>query len=193
MNYFAATPGQIAIGLGKLLTIGRNSNILVGGSGATSVTLTNSDGETMYFVNPTIVAGSQTNNYEKASVFRMRNTSSNTNGTYEMSIRRQTDGTSTVTTTDDANTNGDYIGWFIISDDPDGTGTEEPIIVPTGIEGVRNNSGFNVSVDKGIINASGKNLRAYSASGLQVRLGEKQSKGLYIVTDGKQSVKVQVK
>ena len=193
VNYFAATPGQIAVGQGKLLTIGRNNNTPVGGSGAISVTLTNSNGETMHFTNPIIVAGSQTNNYEKASVFRLRNILSDTDGAYAMNIRRQTDGTSTVTTTDNANTNGDYIGWFIISDDPNGTGTEEPIIVPTGIDGIKNNHGFNVSVDKGIIYANGKNLRVYSASGLQVRLGEKQPKGLYIVTDGKQSVKVQVK
>ncbi|MBP5381422.1 MAG: hypothetical protein J6Y39_06825 [Bacteroidaceae bacterium] len=191
--YFAATPGQIAIGQGKLLTVGRNNNTPVGGSGATSVALTSTDGTTMHFLNPCIVAGSQTNNYEKASIFRVRNTSSDTNGIYAINIRRQTDGTSTVTTTDNAATNGDYIGWFIISDDPNGTGTEDPIIVPTGIDGVRNNPGFNVSVDKGVIYANGKNLRAYSVSGHEIRLGEKQPKGLYIVTDGKQSIKVQVK
>ena len=114
-------------------------------------------------------------------------------GVHSASIRRQVDGTSTSTTTNNAKANGDYIGWFIISDDPNGTGDEEPIIVPTGIEGVKKNLGFSVSVLNHAIYAEGKGLKVYSASGAQVRMGQPLPAGVYIVTNGKQHMKVRVK
>ena len=193
VNYFAATPGQIAIGEGKLLTVGLDKETPVGGSARQTVVFRNESGDTLYFTNPYIIAASQTDNYDKASVFRMHGTVDDGNGVYAASIRRQVDGTSTSTTTNNAKANGDYIGWFIISDDPNGTGEEEPIIVPTGIEGVKKNQGFSVSVNNHSIYAEGKGLKAYSTSGAQVRLGQPLPAGVYIVTNGKQRVKVKVK
>ena len=147
----------------------------------------------MYFTNPFIIAASQTDNYDKASVFRMHSTAGDENGINSASIRRQVDGTSTSTTTNNAKANGDYIGWFIISDDPNGTGEEEPIIIPTGIEGIKTNHGFSVSVHNHAIYVEGKGLKAYSVSGAQVRLGQPLPTGVYIVTNGKKRVKVRVK
>lgn len=192
--YFAASPGQIAIGNGKLLTVGRDTEVPIGGSTRHQVNFKDEAGNPQHFVNPYIIAASQTNNYGKASIMRQYGTMSDDDGVYAASIRRQADGTNTsITESDLAKNNGDYIGWFIISDDPNGTGDEPAIIVPTGIEAITNNHGFNVSVDGRIINAEGKNLKVYSASGMRVALGRPLSPGIYVVTDGKRNVKVQVR
>ncbi len=192
VNYFAATPGQISIGEGKMLTVGRDSETPCGGSARQTIVFRNTNNDTLYFKNPYIIAAPQTNNYEKASVFRIHNTTSGEDGVYKASIRRQVDETSTVTTSNSARLNGDYVGWFIISDDPNGTGEEKPIIVPTGIEMVGNYKGFNISVNNGIIYAEGHNLKAYSSTGMQVKLGEHLPAGVYIVTNGKENIKVRV-
>ena len=196
VNYFAASPGQYAIGTGKLLTVGRDSETPVGGTARQTVYFKNAEGETLHLLNPYIVAASQTDNYEVASVFRMHSTTDDEDGVYCASIRRQTDGTTTNTTANNAKNNGDYIGWFIISDDPNGTGDEEPLITiagtETGIEDFRQ-GGFSVSTADGIIYAEGDGLRAYSPNGAQVVLGHRLAPGIYIVTNGKQSVKVVVK
>ena len=194
VNYFAATPGQIAIGGGKLLTVGRNTTEPVGGSARQTVVFRDAQGDTLHLQNPFIIAAPQTDNYGKASVFRMHSTTSDDNGVYQASIRRQVDGTNTTEKeTNSAKNNGDYIGWFIISDDPSGTGDEQPVIVPTGIEGVTQGRGFSISVADHAIYAEGSGLRAYSASGVRVNLGEPLPSGLYVVTDGKRSVKVHIK
>ncbi len=193
VNYFACNPGQIAIGEGKLLTVGRNNENPVGGSARQNVVFCNAEGDTMHFVNPYIIAAPQTDNYDKASIFRMHSTTGTDEGIYMASIRRQVDGTSTSTTTNNAKVNGDYIGWFIISDDPNGTGDEPAIIVPTGIEQLKKGLGFSVSTSNRAIWAEGENLRAYSASGAEVQLGRALPVGIYIVTNGKQSVKIRLK
>lgn len=192
VNYFAATPGQVTIGGGKLLTVGRDYDTPVGGTARQNVYFKNAEGDTLYLQDPYIVAAPQTDNYDKASVFRMHSTSETNDGVYAASIRRQVDETSTSTTTNNAKTNGDYIGWFIISDDPNGTGDEEPAI-STAITSLGAEDGFCVSVESGAIHASGNGLRAYSVSGAQVNIGECLPAGIYVVSNGKRSMKVQVK
>lgn len=192
VNYFACSPGQVAIGGGKLLTVGRDTETPVGGSARQTVYFKNAGGEQLYLQNPIIIAAPQTHNYAKASVFRIHSLGTEGTGVVSASVRRQVDGTSTVTETNLARTNGDYIGWMILSDDPDGTGDEQPLITPTGIEGVRNQA-FSVSVSDRVLWASGPNLRAYNLQGQSVSLGQPLPQGLYIVTNGRQTQKVQVK
>lgn len=133
VNYFAGTPGQISIGGGKLLTIGRNEQTRVGGSSRQTVAILSAAGDTLHLVNPTIIAAPQTNNYVKASIFRMHSTSKTTDGVYAMSIRRQIDPSNKSTEVNSTSVNGDFVGWFIISDDPTADGNEPPLITPTGI------------------------------------------------------------
>ena len=178
VNYFACTPGQIAIGHGKLLTVGRDSQTPCGGSARQDVVFSDTKGDTLFLKNPCIVAAPQTNNYEKASVFRMHSTTKDDRGTYQASIRRQVDATSSVTTTNSAKDNGDYIGWFIISDDPDGTGNEPALLTVEGQE-------------DGI--ASPQVLRTtaadtYTLSGAKLRKRPTQ-RGVYIVEGKKVVVK----
>ncbi|MBQ8969365.1 MAG: hypothetical protein IJ064_06515 [Bacteroidaceae bacterium] len=192
INYFAASPGQVSIGQGKMLTVGRDTETPVGGNARQTVVFRNTEGDSLFLQNPYIIAASQTDNYDKASIFRLHSLSSTTMGTYAASIRRQVDETSTSTTTNNAKTNGDYIGWFIISDDPESTGEEEPVIT-TAINSILGQQGFSVSVSDGAIYADGAGLRVYNANGTRVALGQRLPKGMYVVTDGRRSTKVMLK
>ncbi len=195
VNYFAGTPGQIAIGEGKLLTIGRNNDRPCGGSARQNVAFINEDGDTLSLQNPYIIAAPQTHNYDVASVFRQHSTSTDSDGgVYIMSVRRQVDGTSTTTETNSATNNGDYIGWFIVSDDTSGeTDDMDALIIPTAINSLSVSQGTGYSVSDGSIITASTTLRAYNATGMQVPMNTKLPAGVYVVTDGKQSHKVVVK
>lgn len=196
VNYFAATPGQVSVGGGKMLTVGRNNETKVGGLSTITVSLTDATGEAVSLENPFIIAAPQTNNYAKASIFRMPSTSSDENGVNAIKVRRQVDSSSTVTESNKADTNGDYVGWFIISNDPNGNPEDKPVIDDpniTGISTAKAELGFTVSSADGMIIAEGKNLKAFNANGQQVALGKKVPAGIYIVTNGKQSAKVVVR
>ncbi len=194
VNYFACSPGQIAIGEGKLLTVGRDYDTPCGGSARQTVYFKNAEGDTLHLANPYIISAPQTNNYEVTSVFRQHSTTSDDDGNiYCADIRRQVDGTTTVTTTNNAKNNGDYIGWFIISDDPNGTDDLDPLIVPTAINEVSDSKGFNVYSADGCLWTDNNSLRAYNTSGIQVPFGTELPAGVYIITDGKNSRKIVIK
>lgn len=193
VNYFACTPGQVQIGNGKLLTVGRDYDTPCGGTARQTVYFKNAAGDTLHLQNPFIIAAAQTNNYAKASIFRLHSTTADEAGVYCGSFRRQVDGTSSITETNSAKTNGDYVGWFIISDDPNGTGDEEPIITPTGITSTNLGKGFSASVVGRVIYADGENLKAYNVNGQRVAIGTWVPAGIYMVTDGKKTIKLNVK
>ena len=135
VNYFAATPGQASIGGGKLLTVGLNTERPVGGVARQDVALTTTLGDTLHLLSPYIVAAPQTDRYpEKASVFRQNNLLQDEQGyVWGINIRRQVDPSATSTATNNANANGDHIGFFVVSDDPNATGDEPPVVIPTAI------------------------------------------------------------
>lgn len=198
VNYFACSPGQIAIGSGKLLTVGVDNVTPCGGSSRQTITFKDKEGNTLSLMNPYIIAGAQTNNYAASSIMRLHSTTKDDNGgVYCGSFRRQVDGTYTGGESNVAKVNGDYVGWMIISDDPEGTGNEEPIIVKpgteTGIISTAANNALSVSVSDGIIDCSDKDASVYNAAGQRVSLNKKVPAGIYVVTNGKKSVKVSVK
>lgn len=191
--YFAATPGQISVGGGKLLTVGINPEAKVCKNAAQDVNLIDVNGEQMAFNNPIIIAAPQTNNYEKASVFRLSSQKTTDDAVTSLSIKRQIDGTSTSDAVNNEES-GDIVGWFIISDDPNGNPEDEPVIDnPTAITTTKSSTGFWASGADGMINAEGENLNAYNVNGQKVAIGEKIPAGIYVVTNGKQSVKIVVR
>ncbi len=189
VNYFACTPGQVAIGDGKMLTVGRDYNTPCGGSSRQTVYFTGEDGDTLHFISPYIIAAPQTNNYGAASIFRQHSTTDDDDGVYGASIRRQVDGTSTVEENNKASENGDYIGWFVISDNPDETDDTEPVIVPTSIENI-SGKGFSAYSADGCLWTDNPSLRAYNTAGLQVPFGTELPAGVYIITNGRESRKL---
>lgn len=196
VNYFACSPGQIKIGKGKLLTVGRDTETPCGGTSKQTFTLKNTAGEQLTLVNPYMIIASQTDNYEVASVFRVNNASTvDMSQLQQVSIRRQADKSTTSTVSNSASVNGDFMGWIAISDDPEGTGEEAPVIgpIPTGIISTSQSHGFSVSTANGIINTYGDPVRIYNAAGQPVVAGAKVASGMYIVTNGKTSQKIIVK
>lgn len=193
VNYFAATPGQVSVGGGKMLTVGLDPNNKVYANAAKTVQLTDANGEQVPLYNPIIVAASQTNNYEKASVFRLNKQITTDDAVTALEIKRQIDGTSTSSASNNE-ASGDIVGWFILSDDPNGSSEDKPVIdVPTAISTTKADNGFWVSTTDGMINAKGKNLKAYNVNGQEVTIGQKVPAGIYVVTNGKQSTKIIVK
>ncbi len=192
--YYACSPGQISIGGGKLLSAARNNVTPVGGSTRQTVEFLDKDGQQMALTNPVIIAMPQTDNFPAASIFRVQSYSKDDNGNIiSQSTRRQIDGTATDLPINNAKTNGDYIGYIIVSDDPNGSPEDEPII--TAIRDIAGTKvqGFSVSTAGRMILTNGKNVNAYSISGHKVALGKPVPAGVYVVTDGKKSVKVVVK
>lgn len=198
VNYFACTPGQVKVGRGKLLTVGRNNETPVGGITRQTVVFKDAEGNQLSLIDPIMVVAPQTNNYEVTSIIRQHSTTKDDNGgIYQGSFKRQTDPVTTVKTKNDAKENGDYLGWIILSTDPNGTGDEEPLIISeaerTGITNTFVREGFSVSASDGIITADGKNVRAFNAAGQEVSLGKKVPAGIYVITNGKKSIKIRVK
>ena len=192
--YYACSPGQISIGGGKMLTAACNNETPVGGVTRQTVNFLDKDGQQLAFINPVIIAMAQTNNYPAASIFRVQSYSKDDSGNViSQSTRRQIDGTATGLPTNNAKTNGDYIGYIIVSDDPNGSPEDEPIITAIRDIAGTKTQGFSVSTAGRMILTNGKNVNAYSISGHKVALGKPVPAGVYVVTDGKKSVKVIVK
>ena len=183
VNYFACSPGQAPIGQGKMLTVGLNTERPVGGAARQDVALVDAAGDTLHLQKPYIIAAAQTNRYpEKVSVFRQHTTLLDEQElVWGINVRRQVDPTATSTVRNNANSNGDYIGYFIISDDPEATGDEPPVIVPTGINDIKSEE------------LSIKNEALYDLSGRQVTNGQSSNRqlkrGIYIKKGRKVVVK----
>lgn len=201
VNYMAALPGIYPIGQGKQLTVYQDETTAMGGTSNTELVFQSAKGDTLQFVNPIVIGAPQTFNYQGAtSVFRQSSVytmeftegEQTYTGTYSMRIRRQTDSTTKTTEKDNKAVNGDYMGFFILSDDIHATGTEQEIFVPTALRQV-NAESFAVSTQGGMLSSSDASARAYNANGQEVSLGTRVPAGVYIITNGKQSIKVQVK
>ncbi len=191
VNYFACSPGQAAIGEGKLLTVGRNDTDAVGRTTPQLVRLFDQQGDTLFLQDPYVIAAPQTRNYAKTTVFRQNAVETDDRGAYGIRVRRQDDPTSTDKTVSSVD-NGDFMGWFIISTDPNGTGDEQPVIVPTAIGQIKP-ADMGYCISQRIITANNPSLRIYDAGGRQVRQGAKLSAGVYFITDGSQTRKVVLK
>lgn len=194
VNYFACSPGQTKLGGGKLLSAGVDTETLLYGATARSVSFIGTPGDSLHLVNPYIVAATQTNNLPAASVLRMSSTMSKDDAdrVIARSFKRQADPKKPATVKDDK-TVGDYVGYLIISDDPEGSAEDKPIL--TAIRDVISTSklGFSVSTAGGMINCSTQGVEAYNAAGQKVALGKRVPAGIYVVTNGRTSIKVTVK
>lgn len=200
-NYMAALPGTYKIGAGKLLTVYRDTTTPVGGSTYVSINVNKENGEPLNCVNPIIVGAAQTFNYGPTSCFRQQSTDTEEftegdqtyNGLTTIRVKRQHDTTTSNTTKSDKAKNGDYIGWFILSDDLNPSEDDRLVFDdPTAIRRLQGES-LTVSTQGGRLLSNDTQAKAYNAKGQQVKLGSKVPTGVYIITNGKQSIKVIVK
>lgn len=189
--YAAVTPGQTLMENGKLLTVGTSSE-LVDGRSARLVTFTDEEGTQLGFLNPYVLFGVQTNNYNCTSVYRVNITT----GAYTeeatvndetvtlykgFKIIRQKDDTNTEAPTDYYKTNGDLMGWMVVSDPLDGGNSIRDIADTRAA----------ISVDDGRISVEGCDAYSiYTLNGMQVDSNSRLPKGVYVVKVGKQVTKV---
>lgn len=192
VNYFAATPGQISLGEGKLLTVGRDNANPVGGVSRRNIYFTDEQGDYLYFQNPFIIAAPQTFNYAPTALFRQHATVTGENGVYGITLRRQIDGTTTDATSNNASTNGDYIGWFVISDDPNGNVDDQAVIVPTGIHSAAQSS-MAVTINGRTVYTDNASLRLFDSTGRQMAFGIPLPAGIYLLFNGQQTQKIVLK
>lgn len=184
--YVAATPGQAETDNNKLLTVGRNMDDYVYGRRVRLMNFTDSEGQTLSLLNPYILCGPQTNNFDAASVYRISAlyTQNSDNGEAVTGLRliRQKDETNTTAGLESIN-NGDYMGWIIISDDPNSV----------DIADVKTDSPLQVEVSGGRIIVKGTDRYAvYGLNGTQMPADTPLPQGLYIVKAGNRTVKVLV-
>ena len=147
---------------------------------------TDSEGQTLSLLNPYILCGPQTNNFDAASVYRISAlyTQNSDNGEAVTGLRliRQKDETNTTAGLESIN-NGDYMGWIIISDDPNSV----------DIADVKTDSPLQVEVSGGRIIVKGTDRYAvYGLNGTQMPADTPLPQGLYIVKAGNRTVKVLV-
>lgn len=190
--YVAATPGTATMEDGKVLTVGRNLSDAVDGRRARLVPLTDEEGNAVSLYNPFMLIGSQTDNYEAASVYRLSayetdDSQVNAQGATAVTgvrVIRQKDNTNTGAPLDYANQNGDFLGWVAVSDGEEGG---------SSIGAIRNNSFKAYAIDGRIVVEGGNgNYSVYSIGGQQVPVTARLARGLYIVKSGAQSAKVLV-
>lgn len=191
--YYACTPGECSIGGGKMLTVCRNDNKPVGGTARLLVPFINAQGEELTLTEPYVIAAPQTNNFAATTVMRQASLSKDESGfVVGGNYRRQVDPTTTCKDANTAAASGDLLGFFIISNDPDGTSEDAPII--TAIHDVINQAkAFAVSVSRGVIQCDKPGVSAYNAAGQRVTVGKRVPAGVYVVTDGRSTQKVVVK
>lgn len=193
VNYFACSPGQASIGGGKLLSAGVDNETFVYGSATRKISFYGADNELLHLINPYIVAGPQTDNYPVCSVFRMSTIATSNKDDDGLitsrNVKRQLDGTAT-NAPKDAQQYGDHIGYIILSDDPNGSADDAPVI--TAISDVMNSQlkGFAVSTHGGVISCDDKDVEIYNAAGQRVMPNKKVTSGVYIIKKGKQSKKI---
>ena len=193
VNYVACTPGQVSLGGGKLLTVSSDPETPVYGTTNKKVRFLNTANEEIALDNPYIIAAPQTHNYPATSVFRMGNATS-TDKTEEgfiksRNIKRQIDATTTVTDKNSSET-GDVVGYLIISNDPNGSTSDTPIITAIKDIELQKTNGFCVSTAGGRITCNTTGVKAFNAAGQKVAIGQPLAPGIYVVTNGHRSTKV---
>lgn len=197
IRYIAITPGQAKLeGYKKVLNAGFG-DVRVGGetnSRGQLITFFDAKGDTLNLLNPYIIAGPQTHNLDYSCIFRKYSNitkkvpdAAGNNIEYQngMRVSRQMDPSVRYATgTNTADVDGDVIGWFAISDDPDAEDAIHPVTL---------DKPFNVRVVGRSILPSDINARIYTASGTQVAVGKNLPTGIYMVTNGSHTVKVMIR
>ena len=197
IRYIAITPGQAKLeGYKKVLNAGFG-DVRVGGETNTRgqlITFFDAKGDTLNLLNPYIIAGPQTHNLDYSCIFRKYSNitkkvpdAAGNNIEYQngMRVSRQMDPSVRYATgTNTADVDGDVIGWFAISDDPDAEDAIRPVTL---------DKPFNVRVVGHSILPSDNNARIYTASGTQVAVGKSLPTGIYMVTNGSHTVKVMIR
>lgn len=190
--YVAASPGTATIENGsKLLTVGTSTERVGGGVIPRSISFKNAEGEPYTIINPYILCGPQTNNYDCAAIYRLAsyltdetviedNTVETCTG---IKIVRQTDNTDTDMPIDNATLNGDLMGWIIVSDNPN----------HTSVTDVKNEQPRMYISNRRIMVEGNEPYEIYNSNGIRFASDATLPSGIYIVKTKNQKTKVVIK
>lgn len=190
--YVAASPGTASIENGsRLLTVGTSTETVGGGVIPRSITFKNAEGEPYTIINPYILCGPQTNNYDCAAIYRLASYITDEtvieDSTVEtctgMRIVRQTDKTDTDLPVDNASINGDLMGWIIVSDNPN----------YTSITDIKNEQPRMYISNRRIIIEGDEPYEIYNSNGIRFASDATLPSGIYIVKTKHQKTKVVIK
>ena len=88
------------------------------------------------------------------------------------------------------------LGFIAVATDPNGNPEDEPTVTAVrSLEGsgVASESSFDAWTEGNVIRSSKSGVRVFNATGLQFTIGQPLPKGLYIVTDGINSKKLNIR
>ena len=85
------------------------------------------------------------------------------------------------------------VGYLVISNDPNGSTSDTPVITDVRDLNTTSPKGFAVYTSGRTITCSEKNIEIYSSTGQKIAPGERVSAGIYFVTDGRKTTKVIVR
>ena len=91
---------------------------------------------------------------------------------------------------------GLVLGFIAVATDPNGNPEDEPTVTAIrSLEATGTAAGatFDAWTEGNVIRASKSDVRVYGATGLQFMIGQPLAKGLYIVTDGISSKKLNIR
>mgnify|MGYP002851977639 CR=1 FL=1 len=194
--YIALEPGEASLGGGLLLSAQRFNDAITGSTriGSNSIAMQTP------LINPYALFASQSDNYDvMRDIFFSRYTTSTGNDGYTYSTHFNVYAYSDATATSEYSTAylpSEDIGFIAVATDPNGSEDDEPTVTAIhslSADAKDKSATFDVWVENGMICSNKCSVRAYTPSGVQVGMGVQLKGGLYIVSDGNSSKKINVK
>ncbi len=189
-SYLAITPGTGMLSHGKRISAGFGAKP-TGGSSAVNMEFTDATGTALLLKNPYSLIGAQTHKYNHPSLFVKKSDLTTTieedgeNVTLAKGyqVQRLVD-KSSATNQGLASVNGDQVGWLTISDD-------EALVDAITAPKAQPDAPLQVTVNNRCIHILGTQpATIHAVNGQRVQAGTPLPVGLYIVTCGKQKLKV---
>ena len=195
--YLAITPGQATIlGTGMKIYAGTTDNP-TGGSVGVANYFVDTQGDTLLFHNPYIVADAQTHRLNAPSIMRQASTITRSvtteddeteTLTYGVRVRRQVDPTAAVPTGQNtASKTGDTIGWIVVDSDNESVGIAD---IPYSTSSPQ---GPAYTVSNRRIYTTDQQTSIHHISGQGIEPGTPVAPGIYILSSHGKSVKIFVK
>ena len=191
--YFAMEPGEASLGGGLLISAQRYEDALEKGrTYGKPVTLTTP------LVKPNIVFGAQSIKHDALREVFIGNTTKKTEDGYQYTTAitpyAYLDGSATTTGT--AYNPSEDLGFIAVATDPNGNPDDPPTITAVNdivSKGASKDGAFDAWAEGNIIRCSNADVRVYTTAGLEVKLNTPLSIGLYIVSNGKTSKKINIR
>ena len=193
VNYFAMEPGEASLGGGLLISAQRYDDALEKGrTNGKAITLQTE------LVKPSIVFGAQSIQHDVLrEVFIYNTTKKTVDGhSYTTAITPSAYMDATASTQNTAYSPSEDLGFIAIATNPNGSADDDPTI--TGIRDIIGNGNaentlFDAWVEGNVIRSNSNAVRVYGVSGIEVGLNKPLATGLYIVTDGNASKKINIR